>query len=320
MAGSLVDQYGIVPDCDRTQRYDGLLTWSFQVRRRGNPEWLSFDEFTFPDIPLDDSYSGLQATECWYENPLDFASRELNLSLGPILGSLANVERIRISVWMTEEPPHDPFTILQATDQQMEIGQLRGARQNVIDASAVLEGARARLRDQILRMHSQQLLGVNKIAHEVENGGLSRRLVLGLIGGREIIRQIQWIVAGSHEPVFLGPGPSWSLRPLQEYSGPFECGPLILTLDADGTVRVQLDYREYDRECDGFDGDEDDCQQEYRKRVLAKAGAIAADVVPRLRDKGFVLLNADESVAGVGELAQTRLDYGTLIVRRDPAS
>lgn len=50
------------------------------------------------------------------------------------------------------------------------------------------------------RVHSQRLLGANKIAQEV-GGGLTRRLVLRLIAGREIVKSVQWIITGNSEPV-----------------------------------------------------------------------------------------------------------------------
>jgi hypothetical protein len=62
--------------------------------------------------------------------------------------------------------------------------------------------------------------------------GLTRRLVLGLIAGREIVKSVQWIITGNSEPVFYEARFFQRSRPLEEYSGPFKCGPLILTLDS----------------------------------------------------------------------------------------
>ncbi len=318
MTGSLVSQYGGNPDWDATKRlHDGQITWSFQVRLQEASEWVPFDEFTFPDTWLDEEYSGQQSFDCWLGDPLEFARTELESALVGILATLANVECVRISVWTTQEPPCDPFAVVQATDAQMEIGQLRAARENVAAATRALDDARARLRDQILRMHSQRLLGANKIAQEV-GGGLTRRLVLGLIAGREIVKSVQWIITGNSEPVFywdrsiLYFEPS---RPLERYSGPFMCGPLILTLDVDGTVSAEFDKQD---DCYMYDCEDEDSLTKYRADVLAQATVQAAELLPKLQSRSIVLVNSDGTVAGVDDLAQTRVDRNkVLIVRRN---
>lgn len=320
MTGSPVIQYGGMPDWDATTRkYDGQLTFSFEVRFQDDDEWLPFDELSFPDIPLDGDYAGQHEFDAWYGDPLGFAESELESALVAILATLGKVERVRINLWTTEQPPSEPFVTLQATDTQMEIGHLRAARERVAAAARALDEARDEVRDQILRVHSSRLLGVNKIAHEV-GGGLTRRLVLALVAGREIIKSVQWIITGTSEPEFYWTS-YWSPRPQQAFSGPFKCGPLILTLAADGTVSATFDRHDeddcaYDSFYDGPDADARWAQ--YQADALANAQAKADELVPKLESRGIMLLNADGTVAGAADLAQTRLDYDkALIVRRN---
>jgi hypothetical protein len=87
----------------------------------------------------------------------------------------------------------------------------------------------------------------------------------------------------------------------------------------DGTVSAEFDKQDDCYVYDYFaeDSEDEDWRTRYRADTLAKANVKAADFLPKLQSSGFVLVKADGTVAGAGDLAQTRVDQDrALIVRR----
>ncbi len=66
-----------------------------------------------------------------------------------------------------------------------------------------------------------------------------------------------------------------------------------------------------------YDCEDDEWLTRYRADALTEAVVKAADLLPKLQSRSIVLVNADGTVAWVGDLAQTRVDhYKALVVQR----
>jgi hypothetical protein len=86
---------------------------------------------------------------------------------------------------------------------------------------------------------------------------------------------------------------------------------LILTLGVDGTVSAEFDKND---DYDAYDCEDEEWLTRYRADALTKAIVKAADLLPKLQSRGIVLVNADGTVAGVGDLAQTRVEHHKALV------
>lgn len=296
----------------------GPITWRFEVQRCDGAEWTPIDgELLGEDDLWDDHIGTHDMPECW-DDPLEFARNELEGVLGRLAADCRQlgVTRSRIVLWTREAAEGDAAIVIQATDEQMAIGRLLAAADEVKEALRGVESARRRLRNQVIAEIGQ--LGRNQIAREIE-GAWTRRLILQFLAGYDMIRVIlrvlphDWPRSSSSSD---GLPPEERAAPGDEHLGPYYCGPACLMLDATGQVALRLidiDGPE-DPRVTGRRGAENEIE-DYERGAAARAFAKAEKIVPLLHLAGFHLTTAEGEEARVTDLADT-WQYGSLTVSK----
>jgi hypothetical protein len=297
------------------------ITWRFEVQRRDGAEWIPLVGELLGDSDLWDDHLGTHdLPECW-DDPLEFASNELN----KVLASLAlecrqlGMSRARIVLWASATTEGDPAVVIQATDEQMAIGRLRAGADEVRDALRSVESARMRLRNQVIA--EVGLLGRNQIARQVE-GAWARRLILQFLAGYDIIRSVLSVLPRD----WLAPSPR-KYEPAseeeevasEEYLAPYCHGPVCMSLGTTGQVTLSLidvDRSEDPRLLDPWaDGDE---VEDYERAAEARALRWAEKIIPLLHKTGFHLTTAEGKEARVPDLAAT-WPHGSLVISKAEA-
>lgn len=176
-------------------------------------EWVRFDR-TQEYQPGAQECNGVFVDFDCYRDPVALAVDELEHYLPDIVsaepvevtwdGCGPDVERrlqwsgVRVRVWNTDDMPDgavdvpeevagDPVALVRATVEQMSIGRLAAAANEVLAAQHQLDAARIRLRGQIVAA-ADVGVGRNHIARATERA-LSRRLVLQHLAAQDLRRQ-----------------------------------------------------------------------------------------------------------------------------------
>jgi hypothetical protein len=296
----------------------GPITWRFEVQRCDGAEWTPLDSELLGEDDLWDDHIGTHdMPECW-DDPLEFARNELEGVLGRLAADCRRlrVPRARIVLWTRETAEGDPAIVIQATDEQMAIGRLHAAGDEVKEALRGVESARRRLRNQVIAEIGY--LGRNQIAREIE-GAWTRRLILQFLAGYDMIRFILRVLPRDwprSKPRYYEVPPEERAAPGDEHLGPYYCGPACLMLDATGEVALRLidvDGPEDPRATDPC-ATEDDIE-DYERGAAARAFANAEKIVPMLHRAGFHLTTAENKEARVTDLADT-WQYESLTVSK----
>jgi hypothetical protein len=296
----------------------GPITWRFEVQRCDGAEWTLLDSELLGEDDLWEDHIGTHdMPECW-DDPLEFARNELEGVLGRLAADCRRlgVPRARIVLWTRETAEGDPAIVIQATDEQMAIGRLHAAADEVKEALRGVEPARRRLRNQVIAEIGY--LGRNQIAREIE-GAWTRRLILQFLAGYDMIRFILRVLPRdwpSSSPRYYEIPPEERAAPGDEHLGPYYCGPACLMLDSMGEVALRLidvDGPEDPRATDPC-ATEDDIE-DYEGGAAARAFANAEKIVPMLHRAGFHLTTAEDKEARVTDLADT-WQYGSLTVSK----
>lgn len=278
---------------------DGV-EWQFEVQLR-EADWVVYDQELAGGLS---GCAGVHEHPDLWDDPVQYARDQLDKALAELVdvGEGLGMRRARIVMWPYGGSRQDPLAALQATDEQLAVGRLRNAANDVQWASGELEKARARLRSQVIAADAVDHLGRNRIARELEDGGWSRRLVLQFLAGYDLVRAVQralpkqWSTAS---PWDYDSRDAWQVR-----LGPFWCGPLELELDANGRVSLCLIDRDGPPEPD-LDADDDERDQ-YEQEAVARLRALARTVLPLLRRAGFDLVTDDGHAVDAERLAGGR--------------
>ncbi len=133
-------------------------------------------------------------------------------------------------VWEGLRTDGEPACVLDATADLLAMGRLEHANRRVQGALREVNHARAQVRAEIIRAAVEHRLTRNTIAR-LTSGALTRRLVLQLLAGHDLIEGIRDAL------------PAWSNRYRRwypdvmidiedrDYLGPFCYGPIQLDLD-----------------------------------------------------------------------------------------
>jgi hypothetical protein len=247
--------------------------------------------------------------------PLDIATRELDDALSTIagLGVEIGVVAARIMLWRGESTTGDPVIVLTATDEQMTVGRLRYAVNDVRRALELVDEARTRLRDQIVAA-DQAFVGRNNIARETE-GAWTRRLVLQFLAGYDLVREITRLLPHSWERSAPPDAePPWDHS---RHLGPYWCGPVVFELEPAGDVKIGL----VDRYRPDQPGLEEASEEELetlttdsRRRIHEHALSVLAAV-----QRGFQLTTPQGAVAGLEDLVKAS-PFQRLLIRRQSSA
>jgi hypothetical protein len=278
---------------------DGVQ-WQFEVQLHDDG-WVVYDK-ELAGGP--GGRAGVHEHPDLWDDPVQYARDQLDEALAELVdvGEGLGMRRARIAMWPYGGSRQDPLAVLQATDEQLALGRLRNAANDVQWAVRELEKARARLRSQVIAADAVDRLGRNKIARELEDGGWSRRLILQFLAGRDLVRSVQRALPrqwSTECPWEYDPRDAWEVR-----LGPFWCGPVEFDLDATGRVSLCLIDRDGPPQPDP-DADDDE-RKRYEQDAAARACTAARTIVPLLQRAGFELVAADGRSAGVDELAGGR--------------
>lgn len=296
----------------------GPITWRFEVQQRDGAAWVPLVGELLGDSDLWDDHLGTHdLPKCW-DDPLEFASNELNKVLAGLASDCRRLGmfRARVVLWTSEAAEGDPAIVIRATDEQMAIGRLRAGADEIRDALRSVESARMRLRNQVIAENG--LLGRNQIAREVE-GTWARRLILQFLAGYDIIRNV--LLALPHDwrassPQRYEPASEEDEVAPEEYLAPYCHGPVVMNLDATGQVTLRLidvDRSEDPRLIDPWaDGEE---VEDYERSAAARALNWAEKIIPLLHKAGFHLTTAEDKEARVPDLADT-WRHGSLVISK----
>lgn len=282
-------------------RYEGLL----------GDRWVPYtaEALGVGEHDVDAEFTGMIDLPDIWQEPVKFAQDELDRVLGAItaddpgLGGLAG---LRILLWSRVPAEGEPDVVIRASPEQLAVGRLRRAAGGVHAATEALRQARARLRAQVLAAANDDHLGRNQIAREVDEA-LARRLVLQLLAGHDLIRDIRaalppdWFRYDGQD-VRGGHPEGW-----QDRLGPFWCGPVMLELSSQGVVSLRIvDLR------DGPDHDAGEAEaQAYEQAAHQRAQEAATTVHSTLDRNGLAAVIVDPQAptsrrsATVDEVART---------------
>lgn len=271
------------------------------------------------------------AEEVWDRTPVELAQDRLDEALADLCAYRGGLP-CRIVLWTDEGSPENPTVIISATEDQLAIGRLRAASDDVAHAVGELSAARRRLRNQILAAGAHMGLGRNVIAREVEHGGWSRRLVLQFLAGHDLIRAAQRALPYEWPKDRLGFDDSYyhfDEDSTAEHLGPYWCGPVRMDLNAGGQVFLRMDYNDYTTIDEPFNTDDEDqpppelTEQEMQEakdaaaRDAAQRTEDAELVVNRLRRAGLELRSPSGAEAQAPELLNAhKTETALVLVRR----
>lgn len=278
---------------------DGVQ-WQFEVQLR-DADWVVYDE-ELAGGP--GGCTGVHEHPDLWDEPVQYAQDQLDEALVELVDVAEGLgmRRARIVMWPYGGARENPLVVLQATDEQLAVGRLRNAANDVQWAAGELEKARARLRSQVIAADAVDHLGRNKIARELEDGGWSRRLVLQFLAGHDLVCAVQRALPpqwSTDSPWEYDPRDAWQAR-----LGPFWCGPVELELDATGRVSLRVIDRDGPPEPDLHADDEE--RERYEHDAATRARTAARTILPMLRRAGFDLVAADGSAVGADQLASAR--------------
>jgi hypothetical protein len=291
------------------------LTWQFELRLPGRDQW----------VPITADMAGDQCAELIgtqempeiWQDAEETAPIELERVLADLseTGDPLGMTGARIVVWEGIGTDGNPACILEATADQLAAGRLEQANCQVQGALREVELARARVRAQIIRASIENRLSRNTIARLV-SGALTRRLVLQLLAGYDLIEGIRDALQSSWTNRYRRwyPMPEPELE--DEYLGPFCYGPVHLDLDPSGQVRLRLADVDGAHEPGIPKPDEDDDEEAERARCQAlaeRACGYAGEVLPLLAKARFILRKPDGGAASADDLVQTISDRGLLV-------
>jgi hypothetical protein len=291
------------------------LTWQFELRLPGpDDRWLPVTA----DL-VGDQYAELVGThempEIW-QDAGEAAPIELERVLADLseIGDLLGMTGARIVVWEGIGTDGSPACILEATADQLAAGRLEQASHQVQKALREVELARTRVRVQIIKAAIENRLSRNTIARLV-SGALTRRLVLQLLGGCDLIEGIRDALPSSWTNRYRRWYPMPEPDMAAEYLGPFCYGPIHLDLDPSGQVRLRV------VDVDGLhepgtpmpDEDDEEAARAYRQARAERACGYAEEVLPLLTKTGFTLRKPDGTAASADDLAQTISGPGLLV-------
>lgn len=287
------------------------LTWRFELRLASRDRWVPITA----DMAGDDHglHVGAQEMpEIWkkaHEAAPD-ALAEVVADLVAV-GDPLRMTGARIVVWEGLGTDGEPACVLEATAHQLAAGRLERANRQVQWALHEVERARAQVRQEIIKAAVENRLSRNTIAR-LTSGALTRRLVLQLLAGHDLIEGIQEELSlrGDRYQRWY---PEFLLDVEDHlYLGPFCYGPVDLRLEPSGQVRLGLIDIDGPREADitAF-GDEDDeaREEEVRRAYLEartrRAHQYAEQALPILTKAGFTARRPDGTAASVDDLANT---------------
>jgi len=222
---------------------DSVL-WRLEVQLGESADWTVYNKDLIGDARTD--CAGVHENPNLIDDPVEYAQFQLDHALCELAGVAGplGMQRARVVLWEEGDSPEAPLVVLQATAEQLAIGRLRAAAWDVEDAVHAVDAARTRLRNQAIVAAAHDRLGRNQIARELENGGLSRRLVLQFLAGHDLVQAAlralptEWPTTEDWEEEA-----SWPYDPGAEQLGPYFSGPVSLELDATGRVTFALyDY------------------------------------------------------------------------------
>jgi hypothetical protein len=292
------------------------LTWRFEVQVHGREGWLPYDSELWPfEPPWHDCLGVHRLDDCWDE-PLEVATRELDEALSTLagLGVEIGVAAARIVLWRGDGTDGDANIMLTATDEEMATGRLRYAVNDVRRALHAVDEARTRLRDQIL-LADKALLGRNTIARETE-GALTRRLVLQLLAGYDLVREITHMLPRDWER--FPPSEAESPWDYSNHLGPYWCGPAVLTLESTGEVKIRLVDRYGPDEPDVHEASREEIERhdaEARHRIREHATTVWSTV----HSQGWRLTTPEGVEASLDDLANAR-SFRSLLIGKRPTT
>ncbi len=291
------------------------LSWRFEVRVHGRAGWLPYDRDLWPIEPRWPDCLGVQRfDDCW-DNPLDIATREFDDALSTLagLGVEIGVVAARIMLWRGESTTGDAAIVLTATDEQMTVGRLRYAVNDVRRAIELVDEARTRLRDQIVAA-DHAFVGRNQIARETE-GAWTRRLVLQFLAGYDLVREFTRMLPHSWERS----APCDAEQPWDHsrHLGPYWCGPVVLELEPAGEVKIGLVDRYRPDQPDLEEASEEELETlatDSRLRIHEHALSVLSTV-----QRGYQLTTPQGAVAGLEDLVKTS-PFQRLLIRRQSSA
>lgn len=306
------------------------LTWRFELRLRYPDRWVPITTDMVDEHDEHDEYAEHVGTkempEIWRDAD-EAAPDELHRVLADLIevGEPLGMTGARIAVWEGIGTDGDPAVVLEATADQLAVGELELANRQVQDALREVERARARVRARIIKTASENRLGRNMIARAV-SGALSRRLVLQFLTSYDLVEAIRealqsrWGSRSTYQRWY----DDWNngLRESDElYLGPFRFGPVRLDLEPNGHVYLHLVKADGPVD-DWIDPDDNEAREAadraYMQARIEHAQKYAAEVLPLLTKAGFRLLHPDDTPASVEDLAQTINDTrNRLLVSED---
>jgi hypothetical protein len=289
------------------------LTWRFELRLPNPDRWIPITKEMVGGQYA--RYVGTQEFPDIWDDAKDRAPAELEEVLADLTetGDPLGMTGVRILVWEGIGTEGEPACILEATAEQLTAGRLEQASHQVQAALRDVENARTRARVQVIKAATESRLSRNTIARLV-SGALTRRLVLQLLSGYDLIEGVRDAL-----PSLDSRYRRWSPDPVMEpdfeterYLGPFCYGPLQLSLDTDGQVRLGLVDRDGLHELDiplpdGTDeGDKaaEEAEHAYCRARAERARGYANETLPLLGKAGFTLRKPDGTVASADDLAQ----------------
>lgn len=281
------------------------LTWRFELRLPGHDRWMPVTTDIADDAHA--AHVGTKEMPCIWQDADEAAPWELKQVLADLVetGDPLRMTGARIVVWEGIGTGGEPACVLEATADQLAMGRLEYANRQVQWALHEVELARTQVRTQIIIAATENRLGRNTIARLV-SGALTRRLVLQLLAGYDLIEGIQDA---------LPPGSDryrrWYPETLTDpeehhHLGPFCHGPIQLDLEPNGQVYLHLlDVdRPHESDLSLFDEDED-AERADRQAQAERARGYAEEVLPVLRKAGFALHRRDGAAASIDDLAQS---------------
>jgi hypothetical protein len=290
------------------------LTWRFELCLPDPERWVPVTT----DM-VNDEYAehvGTKEMVDIWQDADEAAPSELDQVLPDLVdtGDPFGMTGARIVVWEGVGDDGAPACVLEATADQLAAARLEHANRQVQTALHEVDVARTQVRAQIIKAATENRLGRNTIARLV-NGALTRRLVLQLLAGYDLIEAVRDAL-----PSRTGRYRRWYQHPVPEpedhYLGPFCYGPIRLDLEPSGQVHLRLVDVDGPRESDipaPTEHDNEGTEHAYRQALTERARGYAEEVLPVLTEAGFALHRSDGTPASVDDLAQAMTGPGLLV-------
>ncbi len=281
------------------------LTWRFELRLFGEESWVPITTAMADDALAEDA--GPHEMPNIWQDAAEAAPEELERALADLVavGDPLGMSGARIVLWEDLSADGDPAYVLEATAAQLAMGRLERANHQVQWALRQVDHARTQVRAEIIRAAVENRLTRNTIAR-LTSGALTRRLVLQLLAGYDLIEGIRDALPSRSKQYRRWDPHIATDAENYEYLGPFCYGPIQLDLEPSGQVYLSLIDLDGPRELDMADDDYDEEDERANLQARAeRARGYAEEALPLLTRAGFVLLQPDGTAASLDDLART---------------